>query len=224
VSREGAREYWQELVQSLLASIFLTRPRSSNNLLPKIAERSATSSSFDFVTFGKHTFTTTIPPSGKVISSLHHQVCLVQIEQIGLHLTSSLERFVSCAQIRIINGGGSGNPIHRKRVGGPFSPLPRLGFDRAYQIPCRCSGLPTPSTFFVIFFLRSIHRLILITKARFLQVRAQAWDCRWIIPPASDTISTCLPTGPFLRSHCLVGREDNTDLPYPFAIISRTGV
>ncbi|KAF8993255.1 glycosyl hydrolase family 61-domain-containing protein, partial [Cyathus striatus] len=70
----------------------------------KIAEWGlATYHPFSFSSHEKDTFTTTIPkdtPSGEY---------LVRIEQIALHLTGSPEFFISCAQIKVINGG-KGNP------------------------------------------------------------------------------------------------------------------
>ncbi|KAF9468449.1 glycoside hydrolase [Collybia nuda] len=68
----------------------------------KIAEWGATFNPFVFASLGKARLTTTIPnnvPSGEY---------LVRIEQLGLHITPP-ESFVSCAQIKVTNGG-SGNP------------------------------------------------------------------------------------------------------------------
>ncbi|TFK34944.1 glycoside hydrolase family 61 protein [Crucibulum laeve] len=58
---------------------------------------------FSFSSQNKDKFKTTIPksvPSGEY---------LVRIEQAGLHLTGTPEFFVSCAQIKVVNGG-KGNP------------------------------------------------------------------------------------------------------------------
>ncbi|RDB18102.1 putative endo-beta-1,4-glucanase D [Hypsizygus marmoreus] len=68
----------------------------------KIAEWGATFNPFAFKTTGKTELTTTIPkntPSGEY---------LVRVEQLGMHITPP-ESFVSCAQIKVTNGG-SGNP------------------------------------------------------------------------------------------------------------------
>ncbi|TFK34412.1 glycoside hydrolase [Crucibulum laeve] len=67
----------------------------------KIAEWGPTFNPFSFTSLNKDEFMTTIPksiPSGKY---------LVRIEQAGLHLTGTLEFFVSCAQIKV-TGGGNG--------------------------------------------------------------------------------------------------------------------
>ncbi|TFK42122.1 glycoside hydrolase [Crucibulum laeve] len=69
----------------------------------KIAEWGATYNPFSFSSLNKDVFTTTIPksvPSGEY---------LVRIEQAGLHLTGTPEFFISCAQIKVENGG-TGNP------------------------------------------------------------------------------------------------------------------
>ncbi|KAF6756615.1 glycosyl hydrolase family 61-domain-containing protein [Ephemerocybe angulata] len=58
---------------------------------------------FTFLSLNQKEFTTTIPksvPSGEY---------LIRIEHIGLHLTGAPEFFISCAQIKIVNGG-KGNP------------------------------------------------------------------------------------------------------------------
>ncbi|KAF8055219.1 glycoside hydrolase family 61 protein [Lyophyllum atratum] len=68
----------------------------------KIAEWGATLHPFGFKNLGMTELTTTIPkdtPSGEY---------LVRAEQIGLHVIP-VEAFMSCAQIKIVNGG-SGNP------------------------------------------------------------------------------------------------------------------
>ncbi|KAJ3570699.1 hypothetical protein NP233_g4225 [Leucocoprinus birnbaumii] len=69
----------------------------------KIAEWGATFNPFTFTSLNQKSLTTIIPkstPSGEY---------LVRAEQIGLHNPGSPEIFVSCAQVRVINGG-SGNP------------------------------------------------------------------------------------------------------------------
>jgi hypothetical protein len=120
-----------ELIQSSLASIFVSPPSLLNNLLPKIAEWVATFSPFEFVSFGKDTFATTIAsslPSGEVKSSLASSKIS---HSHGTDSSPPHRLFVRCTQIRIANGGGSGNPTKvipdtsQKTVGGPF-PLPHL--------------------------------------------------------------------------------------------------
>ncbi|GLB44354.1 putative glycoside hydrolase family 61 protein [Lyophyllum shimeji] len=69
----------------------------------KIAEWGAKYNPFGFTDVGMNQLTTTIPkdtPSGEY---------LVRAEQIGLHVIPP-ESFMSCAQIKIVNGG-SGNPM-----------------------------------------------------------------------------------------------------------------
>lgn len=70
----------------------------------KIAEWGATFNPFGFVDVGMNQLTTTIPkntPSGEY---------LVRAEQIGLHIMPP-ESFMSCAQIKIINGGSGSPPM-----------------------------------------------------------------------------------------------------------------
>ncbi|TFK35278.1 glycoside hydrolase [Crucibulum laeve] len=69
----------------------------------KIAEWGPTYNPFSFTSLNQNTFMTRIPssvPSGEY---------LVRIEQIGLHLTGTPECFISCAQIKVQNGG-NGSP------------------------------------------------------------------------------------------------------------------
>ncbi|TFK19070.1 hypothetical protein FA15DRAFT_627246 [Coprinopsis marcescibilis] len=69
----------------------------------KIAEWGAQFNPFRFVTQGQGSVSTTIPastPSGEY---------LLRVEQIGLHVAGKPQFYISCAQIRIENGG-NGNP------------------------------------------------------------------------------------------------------------------
>ncbi|RXW12514.1 hypothetical protein EST38_g13343 [Candolleomyces aberdarensis] len=69
----------------------------------KIAEWGAQFNPFKFALDGQSTATTTIPqntPSGEY---------LLRIEHIGLHVAGAPQYYISCAQIRVTNGG-SGNP------------------------------------------------------------------------------------------------------------------
>ncbi|KXN81252.1 putative endo-beta-1,4-glucanase D, partial [Leucoagaricus sp. SymC.cos] len=69
----------------------------------KIAEWGATFNPFTFTSLNQKSLITTIPsntPSGEY---------LVRAKQMGLHQPGTPEIFVSCAQIKVTNGG-SGNP------------------------------------------------------------------------------------------------------------------
>ncbi|RXW21819.1 hypothetical protein EST38_g4041 [Candolleomyces aberdarensis] len=69
----------------------------------KIAEWGAQFNPFKFIIEGQGQVTTTIPqatPSGEY---------LLRVEQIGLHVAGSPQYYISCAQIRVTNGG-SGSP------------------------------------------------------------------------------------------------------------------
>ncbi|XP_006456576.1 hypothetical protein AGABI2DRAFT_188473 [Agaricus bisporus var. bisporus H97] len=69
----------------------------------KIAEWGATFDPFSFTSLNRKVLTTFVPrttPSGEY---------LVRVEHIGLHQPGAPEIFISCAQIRIVNGG-SGDP------------------------------------------------------------------------------------------------------------------
>ncbi|TFK38401.1 glycoside hydrolase family 61 protein [Crucibulum laeve] len=94
----------------------------------KIAEWGATFNPFSFKSLDKSRFTTTIPkdtPSGEY---------LVRIEQIGLHLTGTPEFFISCAQIKVTNGG-DGNPAKVSIPGVYKKTDPSLNVDIYWPIP-----------------------------------------------------------------------------------------
>ncbi|KAG5649535.1 hypothetical protein H0H81_003265, partial [Sphagnurus paluster] len=86
----------------------------SGNHWFKIAQWGATFEPFSFTDLGMTQLTTTIPkntPSGEY---------LVRVEQIGLHVVPP-ESFMSCAQIKIVNGG-SGNPSPTVSIPGYLHP------------------------------------------------------------------------------------------------------